>query len=493
MILAKQSRQKKLSVNLLWIVFSLSIAAGALLWKLGAGSLAAWDEAIYAQVSKEIAQSGDWLTLHWQNAPWFEKPPLFMWITAAVYRVFGVSEFSARLPSAISGLGLLAVTYIIGRLAYDKGTATLAAVILFTCYHFLSFSRFGTMEMLLTLLTYVAVYGYLRTKIDQRWWYLAWSACALALMVKGAGGIVAPAAICLALIFDRRLAVVRSPHFWMACLLAAIIVLPWHVLMFARFGHQFTDEYLGYHVIARVTKTLESHHSSYLYYVGRLIDGFFPMILLAPFAIISEIRNRKTESARSWILLTVAGFVFLSYTLIPTRRPWYILPLYPAMAILIAGFVMRFRRAYALRPLSRRTITIALVVFLFISGFYTFVSLTLNRKPAEPVATLARLAQATSPNDRDPLILFASTQPYYAQVPLFYSNRPVIQAYDQVVPASEDSKRYVNFVRLGDVVDDSEKRIIFREDDRALLSERYVIRILSQADGLVYGLIQRRK
>jgi 4-amino-4-deoxy-L-arabinose transferase-like glycosyltransferase len=490
MILAKRSSQV---MNLLWIVLSLSIAAVALLWKLGGGSLAAWDEAIYAQVSKEIAQSGDWLTLHWQYAPWFEKPPLFMWITAGVYRVLGISEFSARLPSAISGLGLLAVTYVIGRLAFDKRTAVLAAVILFTCYHFLSFSRFGTMEMLLTLLIYVAVYGYLCTKNDQRWWYLAWSACALALMAKGAGGIVAPAAICLAMVFDRRLAVVRSAHFWMACLVAAIIVLPWHVLMFARFGHQFTAEYLGYHVIARATRTLEGNDSSYLYYLGRLIDGFFPMILLAPFAIVSEVRNRKTKSARSWILLTLAGFVFLFYTLIPTRRPWYILPLYPAMAILIAGFIMRFRRAHALRPLSRRTITIVMMLLIFISGFYSFVSLTLNRKPPEPVAKLARLAQSTGPNDRAPLILFTRTKPYYAQVPLFYRNRPVFQMYDEVAPASEDSKRYVNFVRLGDVIDDSEKRIIFREEDSALLSEKNAIRILSQTDGLVYGLIRRRQ
>jgi 4-amino-4-deoxy-L-arabinose transferase-like glycosyltransferase len=99
------------------------IACLALLWKLGAGSLAAWDEAIYAQVSKEMARGSGWLTPHWQNNLWFEKPPLLMWITALFYRVFGVSEFWARAPSALSGIVLVALTYSIGKLSTEDESA----------------------------------------------------------------------------------------------------------------------------------------------------------------------------------------------------------------------------------------------------------------------------------------------------------------------------------------------------------------------------------
>src|SRR5215213_3069213 len=442
----------------LWIVLSLVVVAFALLYKLGAGSLAAWDEAIYAQVSKEIAQGGEWLTLHWQYADWFEKPPLFMWITAVFYRVLGVNEFATRLPSAISGLALLVVTYNIGRIAYSKRVGWLAAIVLFTCYHFLSFSRFGTMEVMLTLFTYLAVYGYLRAAIDQRWWYLVWTACALGVMVKGAGGIVGPAVVVLAMLFDKRLAEFRSRHFWQAVLLALAIVLPWHALMYAWYGRGFINEYLGYHVIARVTTTLEGHSSSYLYYVGRVIDGFFPMILVAPFAVVSEVR--KKDAASSWILLVPIAFVFLVYTAIPTRRPWYIIPIYPALAILIAAFVVRLWQAYSLRRASRRAITAITVVLLVVAALYSLTSLYLNHRPEEPAVKLARLARSTSQNDRAPLIMFTNAQPYYAQVPLFYSNRPVVQAYDSTPPASEDAKRYVSFVRLADVVGDSDTRII---------------------------------
>jgi 4-amino-4-deoxy-L-arabinose transferase-like glycosyltransferase len=469
------------------------MAAFALLWKLGAGTLAAWDEAIYAQVSKEIVQSGNWLTLNWQFAPWFEKPPLFMWITALFYHVFGVNEFAARFPSALSGLLLLELTYKIGKVACNKRVGLLGAVILFTCYHFLSFSRFGTMEVMLTLFIYVAVYAYLKARADRRCWYLAWVACALGIMVKGGGGVVGPAAIVLALVLDRRLSEFRSRQFWQAGLLALMIILPWHLLMVGWYGRQFINEYIGYHVIARITSALEGHSSNYLYYVGQLIDGFFPFVVVAPFAIVSAIRPHNKDRTRSWILLLLPGFVFLLYTAIPTRRPWYIVPLYPALAILIAGFITRFRQRFAGRPVFRRATTVVAVLFLIVAGLYSLLSFSLNHKPKEPIAKLAGIAQSSSSDDREPLILLVDGQHYYfAQVPLFYSNRPILQTYDSAPPLSEDARRYANFIRLQDVVQSSDRNIIFRADDWQVLSHGYEVETISETDGLVYGKIKRK-
>ena len=307
----KPLSQKRFSSNFPLISLLVLIAAFALLWKLGTGSLAAWDEAIYAQVSKEIVRSGDWLTLHWEYQPWFEKPPLFMWITALFYRLFGVSEFWARVPSALSGIALIGVTYLIGKSTYGKRIGFLAAAILATCYHFLSFSRFGTMDVMLTLFIYLTLYAYLRLNNEnQKWWYLVWSSCALALMVKGAGGLIAPAAIVLALAFDKRFgAAIRSKHFWQGVLLALLIVAPWHILMYVWYGRAFIDEYFGYHVIARSTRTLEGHASGYFYYIGRLVDGFFPWCLLVPFAVVSIIRRNLKDQSGSWVLLLLCALV----------------------------------------------------------------------------------------------------------------------------------------------------------------------------------------
>lgn len=486
--------QKRVSSNFRPISLLILVVALALLWKLGTGSLATWDEAIYAQVSKEIVRNGDWLTLHWEYQPWFEKPPLFMWITAIFYRLFEVNEFWARAPSALSGIALIGVMYLIGKYTYGKQAGLLAAIILSTCYHFLSFSRFGTMDVMLTLFTYLALYTYLRLNTENKqWWYLVWPSCALAVMVKGAGGIIAPAAIILALVFDKRFsAAIRSSHFWQGVLLAFLIIAPWHILMYVWYGRPFIDEYLFYHVIARSTRTLEGHASSYFYYIGTLVDGFFPWCLLVPFAVISIIRRNLKDQSRSWILLLLCALVFGLYTVIPTRRPWYIVPLYPALAILIAIFISNLYRDYQSRPLYRRFVIAACAVLIVVSGLYSFVSLYLNHKPEETVAKLSRLAQSTTPDDKDPLILLSGVEPFYAQVPLFYSNRPIQQTYTLSAPSSEDAKRYVHYESLAEVTQASAKRIILRKEDIRFLTVDYDIHVLTEADSLAYGIIKHK-
>jgi 4-amino-4-deoxy-L-arabinose transferase-like glycosyltransferase len=470
------------------------VAAFAFLWEVGAGSLAAWDEAIYAQVSKEMARSGDWLTPQWGYRPWFEKPPLFMWVTALFYRLFGVGEFSARAPSAISGLALIGVTYLIGRHAYGRRVGLLAAVILLSCYHFLSFSRFGTTDVMLTLFTCLAIYAYLRLGDEgQRWWYLVWSSCALALMVKGAGGLIAPAAIVLALAFDRRFGdALRSAPFWRGVVLATLIVAPWHVLMSVRYGRGFLDEYIGYHVIARSTRALEGHASGHFYYVGMLVDGFFPWCLLVPFAAVSVVRRNLKDRSHSWVLPLLCSLVFGVYTAIPTRRPWYVVPLYPSLAVLVASFIDNLYKTHQPRPARRRLLVAACAVFIVVGGLYSFVSLYSNHRPEEPVAKLSRTARSTSPDDMDSLVLLSGVEPIYAQIGLFYSDRPVQQAYATSGPAGEDAKRYVNFENLANVTRASAKRIILRKEDVERLSADYDVHVIAEEGSLVYAMIKRR-
>ena len=483
-----------MSSRLLSILLLILVAAFALLWKLGTGTLAAWDEAIYAQVSKEIVQSGHWLTLHWEYQSWFEKPPLFMWIMALVFRGFGVSEFWARFPSALAGIALIAVTYLTGAFTHGKRVGLLAAAILLTCYHFLSFARFGTMEVMLTLFVYLAIYAYLRLKNEnQKWWYLVWSSCALAMMVKGAGGIIAPFAIVLALLFEKRLnAAVRSKYFWQGLLLALVIVAPWHILMYVWHGRPFIDEYLGYHVIARSTRVLEGHASGYFYYLGKLVDGSFPWCLLAPFAVVSLIRRDRKGQSRSWVLLLFSALVLGLYTVIPTRRPWYIIPIYPALAILIAGFISSLYQTYQSRPGFRRLVAAACALLIIVGALYSFTSLVLNQRAEESLVKLSRIAQRTSFQDEDSLVLLSNVEPFYAQVALFYSDRPIQQAYTLSEPASEDARRYVHYEDLAQVTQVSTKRLILGKEDIPSLSSDYDIQVLAEDGPLAYATIKRR-
>jgi hypothetical protein len=137
-------------------------------------------------------------------------------------------------------------------------------------------------------------------------------------------------------------------------------------------------------------------------------------------------------------------------------------------------------------------VTAACAILIIVGGLYSFVSLYFNHKPEEPLAKLSRIAQSTSPDDKDSLVLLSGVEPFYAQIPLFYSNRPVQQTYASSKPASEDAKRYVNYENLAEVTQASAKRIILRKEEIQSLSIDYDIHVLAEEDSLAYATIKHK-
>src|ERR1700754_3124204 len=167
-----------------------ALASIVLLSLLGHKPLTNWDEGIYAEISREMLSLGA-LVPHWNYQPWFEKPPLMFWITAALFKVFGVSDFWARAGSALSGV--LTVALLHGWLARrnDALAAWLSTFILLSTFGFLHVCRVGEMDVLLSLGCCIALFG-LTACLDWnlRRRYLFWSGLAIALMTKGAACIV---------------------------------------------------------------------------------------------------------------------------------------------------------------------------------------------------------------------------------------------------------------------------------------------------------------
>ena len=132
------------------IIILLILSSLILLVNLGAGSLSSWDEAFYAQVSREIIRSGNWIDLTWGGAVWNDKPPLCMWATALFFKLFGVNEFAARLCSALAGIGTVIFTYLLAFRIFSRRVAMLSGIMLLSTYHFLWMSRSGTIDVTLT-------------------------------------------------------------------------------------------------------------------------------------------------------------------------------------------------------------------------------------------------------------------------------------------------------------------------------------------------------
>jgi 4-amino-4-deoxy-L-arabinose transferase-like glycosyltransferase len=475
-----------------WLLLALLLCATVmLLWNLGAHPLKNWDESIYAQASKEMLQTGDWLTPHWNSQPWFEKPPLYLWLTTAFFRVFGVKEFTARLPSALSGIGLVAIVYLLGRRMYSAAVGALAAVIVLTAFQIVQASRLVIMDVMLTFFIFVALYSYVRVRSDARWWYAAATAAALAFMTKGFAAIVAPAAIALATMFDGRLrSTSRKKHFWLACALGLALVTPWHIVMYVLHGRAFVNEYFSYHVLLRTASAIEGKTHRYMFYFDPFVTFFKPWWVLTPFAIALGMRdNLSPKNSRSWVVLVLGVLVFVVFTIARTQISTYIIPVYPAMAILISALLVclyRFHRF--VRPL--------VVGFGIFGCLFAISKLTQPYETTDPLDTpikeLALLARPTNDNDSAPLIMFGGPETSRL-APMFYSDRPVEQATAvAALPETSRLSRYIDFRPLAEITDSSGKRILIKRADLAGVTLDHDVAVIAESHGWVYGWIKKR-
>src|ERR1039457_1230061 len=174
---------------LLMRVVLISSSSIVLFHSLGQQLLRTWDESIYAEVAREMVTRHSWWTLSWNFQPWVDKPPLFMWLTALLYRCFGVSETTSRAVGVLCGVATICLTFEIGRRLIGDWGGFAAAVILLTNGYFIYASRFEAINGPLTFCYALAAYGYLRTREgESRWWYAVGAAAGMAVMLKSAAG-----------------------------------------------------------------------------------------------------------------------------------------------------------------------------------------------------------------------------------------------------------------------------------------------------------------
>lgn len=316
------------------------IACAVLLPLLGHRALTDWDEGIYAEISREMLHRNP-LVPHWNYQPWFEKPPLMLWLTALFFKLFGVSEFWARAASAFSGVAIVALLHATLLRAKDRLAAWLSTFMLLATFGFLHICRVGEMDVLLSLGCTLAITGLVA--VERRTltgWYLFWLGFAIAAMTKGAACIVLILALLILLAIERTLRSLSKP-FWLGLVLCALLLLPWHLMMFHLYGRAFLDDYLGFHVLARATRQIEDHRSHWWYYLNVLLVSAAPFVLVYPFAIVHGMRR---HALRPWAIFALVVIVFFS--IVQTRLPHYIAPAYPALTLLTAVFVADKIRHY---------------------------------------------------------------------------------------------------------------------------------------------------
>jgi 4-amino-4-deoxy-L-arabinose transferase-like glycosyltransferase len=322
----------------------LGLALVLLFYHLGDGSLHDWDEAIYAQVAKEMLRSDTWMTLTWNGTPFFHKPPLYFWLTALAYKAIGVSELTARLWPAIFGFGVVVLTFVLGLRLRSWCVGVTAVLLLLVVdrgyygywWNFLSLSRVGMLDSTLTFWIMLAVLFV--WEAERRPGLIVWLGLpvGLAVMTKAWPGCLAAA---IPLVFWLIAGQRRSSAFalWaVAALLAMMVILPWHLWQYMLHGTRFWHEYVGVNLTGRLFQTFEGNTGGPLHYLDVLRRGFSIWgYLWLPAYIWAAWQACARGDRRTWLLLACITLPLLLFSLAQTKLGWYISMIYPAIALLL--------------------------------------------------------------------------------------------------------------------------------------------------------------
>ncbi len=309
------------------------------------------DEGRYAEIPREMVASGDWITPRLNGLKYFEKPVLQYWITAVSYLALGEEEFVARLWPALAGFLTLLLVYRMGRRIAGVRAGVLAAAALATTFQFFVFSQIVTLDMGLSFFLTLALYGFLASQ-DRRVApsqqrnsaIVMWSAMALAVLSKGLVGVVLPALVLFAYIaIERDWKLLGRLHWGVGIPVFLLIALPWFVWVQVRnpefFQFFFIREHFGRYA-------LDEHRraGAWYYFLAMLLIGALPWSWLYFKAMFSSWRDSPINHfvinpLRLLILWVIAIVVF--YSLSRSKLPGYILPVYPALAVLLGCYVQR--------------------------------------------------------------------------------------------------------------------------------------------------------
>lgn len=341
-------------LNLIWkkdlhILLILLLLSPLFFYKLGQSSLVSWDEAWYAEISRNIIKSGDLFNLVWNGAPFSDKPPGQFWTEALIFTLLGVGEFTARLPSAIAGLLLIFLIYLIGR-SFSRATGLMSALALGSSAWFLYRARSGNLDVMLTffyLLTF-----YLGVLAAEKRKFLLPFALSFAYLPMIKGIVFVPSLIpSLVLIFWGKL---KLKDYLLPMLTLSGLFGTWILIQYLNspslaayhFSHSLRDSSIQSDVLDNFKLLKEYLHNG----IGR---WFWPGVLGVLAGLV--LKNKKLLAISLFPLFYSLQFLFSQEIQI-----WHLIPLYPFMILSFFGSVFLFSKKFPPYQLL-----ISILVFIF--------------------------------------------------------------------------------------------------------------------------------
>ncbi len=379
-------------------LFSLAVA----LPFLGGPPLFDPDEGYYPATAQEMLERGDWLDPVFNGEPRWGKPVGFYLADVLSFELFGQSEWAARLPSVLAGLALvLATVGLAGRL-HGPRAALYAGLAAATALQSAVYHRAAVPDMLLAAGVALSLLGYVfrwtasREGEDRGWFLLLYGGAGLAFLAKGPLGAGLPGLVALLhLLSTRRLGELGRYRLLSGTALFLLIVAPWYGWMTWRHGSAFLEESLLQQNVLRYATNRWEHSGPLWYYLPVLLAGAFPWTAaflrgawLSGRAALG--RGEGNPAVERFVLAWLAGMLIF-FSLSRSKLPNYVLPLYPAVALLAGLALARLERAGSRRQAWGLALPTALLAALLYAGGGFFLAGRLQLAPGVVLAALSPL------------------------------------------------------------------------------------------------------
>lgn len=366
----------------------LAVSVALTLPSLGATSLWDMDEAVNAQAAREMRDADTWVIPTFNYQLRTAKPVMLYWLQRGSYAAFGVSEWSARLPSAIASWLVVLLTYELARNMFGRATGLLAGIVLASVTHFVVMSHAATPDptlLLFTMLTYFAFWS-LHQENSRAWWVPCAATCGLAMLTKGPIGLLLPGLVVFVYFaWNRELRRFWDRRLFLATVVFIFVAVPWYAMVASETRGEWLTAFFGNENVNRFMNTMEGHRGAVWFYPATIFALFVPWSAFVIAAVWYGVRDtrghgqaedergrggvrseEKEQSARSslltphspspllvgnaerhqrasrFLICWIAAYVVF-FTAAATKLPNYVFPVYPALAILTGRFLIAWR------------------------------------------------------------------------------------------------------------------------------------------------------
>ncbi len=344
------------------------------------------DEPKYLEAAYEMVKTGNYVIPKYNYTYRFDKPILTYWLIALGYKIFGVNEFGGRFFISLTGVFSILLLYLWLLELRKEKLALWASLVLLVSLDFVIMASLAMPDVPLMFFieaTLIFLHlGYSREKKKKFFYILAFFFSALAVLTKGPVGFVLPAFVFTVYLILKRdfLKTLREIPWGFGIAVFLVVSLPWYVAVYQRVGYQFFRDFILFHNIHRFFGKIPHHPTHWWFYLANFPWLYLPWSVIFIFAVFRFLKEKEFISD-DLMLFSFSWFfgTFIFFQIAKTKLPHYLLPSFPAFAVITASYVLKLKEKlpYVLTFLTAVLLQIALFVFLRLKGFPPQLSLVL--------------------------------------------------------------------------------------------------------------------